>query len=249
MKLEPNFHLRHLLMLLLSFAVVAALQTVGVILVVAMLVTPAATGLLLSRRLPVVIALAAGTGAAAATVGLLIAFAYSTTPGPAMAVVASCFYALAVLFAPERGLVFRYFRRRRRTRLVEVEDVLKQGLRLERAGELSVAALAERTVLAPRTVRRRLATLQRRGLATTRPLGFTAEGRAEGDRLVRAHRLYETFLVDRLGLTEDQIHDEAERYEHLLTAELLDDIDQELGFPKTDPHGSPIPKGAETGSN
>lgn len=239
-----NVRLVHyFLMLLLSFAVVAALQTVGVILVVAMLITPAATGLLLSRRLPVVIALAAGAGVVAAVVGLLVAFAFSTTPGPAMAVVASSIYAVAVLFAPERGLVFRYFRSRRRTRVVELEDVLKQGLRLERAGELSVDALAERTVLPAKTVRHRLKTLRHRGLATARPLAFTAEGRAEGDRLVRAHRLYETFLVDKLGLTEDQIHDEAERYEHLLTADMLDEMDRELGYPELDPHGSPIPKG------
>ena len=238
-----NVQLVHyFLMLLLSFAVVAALQTVGVILVVAMLITPAATGLLLSRRLPVVIGLAAGAGVVAAVTGLLIAFAFSTTPGPAMAVVASAIYALAVMFAPERGLVFRYLRQRRRTRVVELEDVLKQGLRLESAGELSVDALAERTVLPATTVRARLATLRRRGLATTSPLGFTAAGRSEGDRLVRAHRLYETFLVDRLGLTEDQIHDEAERYEHLLTADMLDEMDRELGYPELDPHGSPIPQ-------
>lgn len=71
---------------------------------------------------------------------------------------------------------------------------------------------------------------------------MTNIGKLEAFKLVRAHRLYETFLVDRLGLSEDQIHDEAERYEHLLTDELLDEIDKELGFPETDPHGSPIPK-------
>ena len=238
-----NVRLVHyFLMLLLSFAVVAALQTVGVILVVAMLITPAATGLLLSRRLPVVIGLAAATGAFAAVAGLLLAFAFGTTPGPAMTVVASALYAAAVLFAPERGLVFRALRRRRRARSIELEDVLKQGLRLADAGELTAAALAARTALPERTVRDRLRTLRRRGLATLEPLGFTDAGRAEGDRLVRAHRLYETFLVDRLGLTEDQIHDEAERYEHLLSADMLDEMDRELGFPETDPHGSPIPK-------
>ena len=234
--------IHYFLMLLLSFAVVAALQTVGVILVVAMLITPAATGLLLSRRLPVVLAIAAGVGVLAASGGLLASIALDTTPGPAMAVAASVLYALAVFFAPERGLAFRYFRRRSRERRVQLEDVLKQGIRLEREGALSLTGLAERTVLPQGQVKARLATLAKQGYVRLRPLGFTEAGQAEAERLVRAHRLYETYLVDRLGLTEDQIHDEAERYEHLLDGELLDDIDAELGYPETDPHGSPIPK-------
>ena len=238
-----NVRLVHyFLMLLLSFAVVAALQTVGVILVVAMLITPAATGLLLSQRLPVVLAIASGVGVLAAVLGLVVAFAFETTPGPAMAVVASALYALAVFFAPERGLVGRYLRRRRRERLVQLEDVLKQGIRLEQAGELTLAAVAERTDLPGATVRARLRTLARNGYATRAPLAFTESGRAEARRLVRAHRLYETYLVDRLGLTEEQIHDEAERYEHLLTPELLDEMDAELGYPEVDPHGSEIPR-------
>ena len=59
--------------------------------------------------------------------------------------------------------------------------------------------------------------------------------------LVRAHRLWETYLQQQVGLTEDQIHDEAERLEHLLTDEFLDQVDRELGYPTEDPHGSPIP--------
>ena len=231
------------LMLLLSFAVVAALQTVGVILVVAMLITPAATALLLSRRLPVVLMIASGCGALAAVLGLMLAFAFDTTPGPAMAVTASTLYGIAVFFAPERGLLFRFLRKRTRGRRIQLEDVLKEGVRLQQRGELDWVALVEKTVLPLKVVRQRINTLQRRGWATTSPLAFTEEGFAEAAKLVRAHRLYETFLADRLGLTEDQIHDEAERYEHLLTDKLLNEMDEELGYPETDPHGSPIPKG------
>ena len=232
----------YFLMLLLSFAVVAALQTVGVILVVAMLITPAATGLLLSRRLPVVLGIAAGVGVLAAVLGLAAAFAFATTPGPAMAVTASGLYGLAVFFAPERGLVFRYLRRRTRERRIRLEDVLKEGSRLERAGGLTLVALSERVVLPAGEIKGLLRRLERRGLLARRPLAFTPAGHAEADRLVRAHRLYETYLVDKLGLTEDQIHDEAERYEHMLTPELLDEMDAELGYPERDPHGSVIPK-------
>jgi ABC-type Mn2+/Zn2+ transport system permease subunit len=95
----------YFLMLLLSFAVVAALQTVGVILVVAMLITPAATALLLATRLPTVIVLSAFIGFLSAVLGFAAAVWFNTTPGPAMAVTATLFYVLAVLFAPKRGLL------------------------------------------------------------------------------------------------------------------------------------------------
>jgi Mn-dependent DtxR family transcriptional regulator len=151
-------------------------------------------------------------------------------------------YGLAVFFAPERGLVFKFYRKRTRERRIEIEDVIKQGARLEQNGAMTIDGLVEKTVLPKGVVTSRLKTLAKRGLVTLQPLAMTNLGKLEAFKLVRAHRLYETFLVDRLGLSEDQIHDEAERYEHLLTDELLDEIDQELGYPETDPHGSPIPK-------
>ena len=70
---------------------------------------------------------------------------------------------------------------------------------------------------------------------------LTQEGKEAASRLVRAHRLWETYLVQKMGLTEEQIHEEAEKYEHLLSEEILDEVDRTLGFPPLDPHGSPIP--------
>jgi len=72
-------------------------------------------------------------------------------------------------------------------------------------------------------------------------INLTKKGKEEALRLVRAHRLWETFLVDQIGLTAEQIHEDAEKYEHLLSEEILDEVDATLGFPQKDPHGSPIP--------
>ena len=232
----------YFLMMLLSFAVVAALQTVGVILVVSMLITPAATALLLSQRLPVVLGLAGGVGVLAAVSGLLGAFAFNTTPGPAMAVAASVCYAGAVAFAPKRGLVSKQLQVRRRRRRILLEDVLKEGLRLQSRDELTREALAARVQTPAGKVKSALSQLQRRGMVQQRPLRLTSKGELAALKLVRAHRLYETYLVDRLGLDQEHIHDEAERLEHDLTDELLADIDHDLGYPDTDPHGSPIPR-------
>jgi ABC-type Mn2+/Zn2+ transport system permease subunit len=89
----------YFLMLLLSFVVVASLRTVGVILVVAMLITPAATALLLTNRLQRVLVYAGFIGFFSAVSGLILAIIWDTTPGPAMTVVATIIYALAMLFS------------------------------------------------------------------------------------------------------------------------------------------------------
>lgn len=102
----------YFLMLLLSFSVVASLQSVGVILVVAMLVIPASTAYLLTDNLRWMLFWAAFLGVVATIAGLLIAVLINTTPGPAMTLVAAVLYVLAVFFSPRRGLVLNRFRRK-----------------------------------------------------------------------------------------------------------------------------------------
>ncbi|MDX1409020.1 MAG: metal ABC transporter permease, partial [Saprospiraceae bacterium] len=158
--------IHYFLMLLLSFAVVASLQTVGVILVVAMLITPASTALLLSDKLQVVIVLSALLGLLSAISGLLAAIIFETTPGPAMAVMATVFYLLAAFFAPKKGVLARYFARRSQQRKVEIEDLLKESFKLHTRSQLTFAGL-ERTLHIPAAkIRRYLRYLSESGLMT-----------------------------------------------------------------------------------
>lgn len=237
----PVQMIHYFLMLLLSFAVVASLQTVGVILVVAMLITPASTALLLSKRLPSVILLSGIIGLFSAVFGLVFAIILETTPGPAMAVTATLFYTLAVFFAPEKGLVFRQLRKRQLKARIKLEDGLKQAYRLEQQGSLTIESLAEKLGTTTSSLQKILQLLRTKGLLEKGNLKLTSIGIGEAEKLVRAHRLWETYLVNKIGLNNEQIHEEAERFEHLLPEALLDAVDQELGFPSTDPHGSPIP--------
>lgn len=231
----------YFLMLLLSFAVVASLQMVGVILVVAMLITPASAALLLSSRLKRVIVLSAIIGFSSAISGLLIAIYLDTTPGPAMAVTATLVYLLAVFFAPEKGILWRALRKQRQRSRVYFEDCLKKAFNLQERHALSFDALATALDWSHYALRKRLRYLTGRGLFRTDKLELTEKGLEAAQRLVRAHRLWETYLADKVGLSADQIHEEAERYEHLLPDHLLDEVDELLGFPTTDPHGEPIP--------
>ena len=70
---------------------------------------------------------------------------------------------------------------------------------------------------------------------------LTKEGIVLSKRLVRKHRLWEVFLVDKLGFTWDQVHPIAEQLEHIQSPELVTKLDKYLGHPKFDPHGDPIP--------
>ena len=61
--------------------------------------------------------------------------------------------------------------------------------------------------------------------------------------MIRAHRLWETYMVNKMGMDSDQIHEEAERIEHHMSDEFLNEVAERLNHPEMDPHGSPIPKG------
>ncbi len=92
-----------LLLILIAIAIVVSLQTVGVALMVAMLITPAATAYLLARRLPVMMGLAAFLASLAGIIGLYLSYYFSVASGAAIVLVSTLFFALAAIFAPRRG--------------------------------------------------------------------------------------------------------------------------------------------------
>ena len=72
-------------------------------------------------------------------------------------------------------------------------------------------------------------------------VNLTKKGKLIAASVVRKHRLWEVFLVDKLNFTWDEVHDVAEQLEHIKSKKLMEELDSFLGFPKTDPHGDPIP--------
>ena len=72
-------------------------------------------------------------------------------------------------------------------------------------------------------------------------VNVTAKGKTEALMVIRKHRLWETFLVDKLGFAWDEVHEVAEQLEHINSPRLIEKLDEFLGYPKVDPHGDPIP--------
>lgn len=126
-----------------------------------------------------------------------------------------------------------------------VEDYVRviYGLS-ERGVAVTNATLTQRLGLSPSSVSGMITKLDQLGLVTHvryRSVELTHEGRRLAYAVLRRHRLLETFLVEELGYTWDEVHEEADALEHAASDELIEHIAAKLGHPTKDPHGDPIP--------
>ena len=127
-----------------------------------------------------------------------------------------------------------------------IEDYAKAiyTLSLERPGPVLNGEVAERLGVTPATATAMLKRLAGLGLVDYLPykgVTLTPAGERVALEVIRHHRLIELYLAETLGLHVDDVHDEAERLEHVLSEELEAKIDSALGYPTHDPHGDPIP--------
>ena len=129
------------------------------------------------------------------------------------------------------------------------ENYLKAILQLEadRPEGVSTSAIAQRLDAQPASVTgmmRKLAEREWVNYERYKGVSLTASGRKHALATVRRHRLWECFLVEKLGFGWDEVHELAEELEHVRSRELTDRLDLFLGQPQTDPHGDPIPSAA-----
>lgn len=125
------------------------------------------------------------------------------------------------------------------------ENYLKALLALSvTSDEVSVNDLAKHLAIKMPTVTSMMKKLAAKRLVqyeSYKPIKLTKKGRQEAAGIVRKHRLTEMFLVDKMGFGWEQVHDIAEQIEHIKSPAFFDKMDELLGFPTLDPHGSPIP--------
>lgn len=245
----PARWIHHGLMFLLAAAVVIALQAVGVVLVSAMLVTPAAAAYLLTDRLHRLVALASLFGVAAGVSGAFLSFVGPSLPtGPLMVVGASFVFALAFLFAPRHGVIARWWRRRTGAARTRRENTLKSMFHVWeaaafRAEGVTLTELAEKRRETLEDALRLGRALVRHDLATLSGdvLYFTPAGKQRASEIVRNHRLWELYLTNSAGIAPDHVHEDAERIEHVLGETVVRALERRLDYARVDPHGRSIP--------
>lgn len=125
-----------------------------------------------------------------------------------------------------------------------VEDYLKTIYRLSEGRPAATSEIAQALDLSPASVSgmvKRLCEQRLLDHAPYRGAQLTEEGRRVALRMIRRHRLIESYLVAALGFSWDTVHDEAERLEHAVSDTLVERMAAALGHPTSDPHGDPIP--------
>jgi Mn-dependent DtxR family transcriptional regulator len=237
------------LMLLLAFAIVSALQAVGVVLVSAMLVIPAAAAFLLTDRMGWMLVLSAVFGMSAGVAGAFFSFTGRNLPtGPFMVLAAAAVFLLALLLAPRHGLLTRLWRRRSRAARIRRENTLKAIYHVMEDEDFAreavrVDEVAERRREPVAAAQRELTDLRRAGYATEDDgqITFTPEGWQRACEIVRNHRLWELYLTNAARLAPDHVHEDAEVIEHVLGEETVRRLEKRLNYAHHDPHGKLIP--------
>jgi ABC-type Mn2+/Zn2+ transport system permease subunit/Mn-dependent DtxR family transcriptional regulator len=238
-----------LFLALLALVIVASFEAVGSILVITMLVTPAATAHLLTDRFNTLFYLASAQAVISAILGYISAVLLNTSVAGMISVVSCLILLTCVVAAPRHGVCARLLRGIALRMRILREDILGILYRIEERasprGQVSASDL--RSILhepppAP------LLWLALRQLLAQRQLEWTPgnlvrltnQGRELARHVVRGHRLWETFLDRFLGLPSDHVHGPSHRVEHFLPAPLQSIIEAEVRQTH-DPHGSAIP--------
>ncbi|EPP35699.1 fecCD transport family protein [Chlamydia ibidis] len=254
----------NILLIFTSLVIVGGVRSVGIILIAAMFVAPALAARQMSNRLGTILLLASLFGGLSGALGCYISVTLSCQvmtaehistislpTGPLVVVISGMFTFLCLLFSPKSGWVVRWIRRRYFSFTKKQEHLLKVFWYLL---EEHITAVKEHTFVqsykyheyfgSKSFPRLRIFFLQLRGLLkrTECYWSLTEKGRNEAKRLVRAHRLWESYLVESLDFKKGNVHQFAEEIEHVFTDELEEAIVARLQDPDYDPHNRLIPK-------
>jgi len=234
---------------LIVLAVVIGIQAVGVVLMAAILITPAAAARFWTDKIRVMIILACIFGAVSGLSGAYISFVAPAMPtGPWIVIVISTIAFVSFFFAPRRGVVSRVIRQRNIRRTIHNENILKALYHLGEADKDFMALRSMEGILSKRKLShdhldRVLHRLKRQGYVEPRDgrWKLTDNGKSRAQRVVKIHRLWELYLTTQLNIAPDHVHDDADTIEHLLTPELEAELEKILDYPRQDPHRAEIP--------
>jgi manganese/zinc/iron transport system permease protein len=241
---------------MIVLAVCIGLQAVGVVLMAAMLVTPAAAARYWTDHLARMLLLAVLFGAISGFIGAYVSYLSARMPtGPWMVVGVTSIFIVSFLFAPRRGAMARVVRHRRFRRKTATENILRTMYKFGEPARdwhepRSLGELLQHRDMPMGFLQRTIRRLDHDGLVREGSDGrfvLTEAGIREAERVTRLHRLWELYLMKKLEIAPDHVHDDAEEIEHILTPELEQRLLDELEGEDLDPHGQQIPAPVQEG--
>jgi manganese/zinc/iron transport system permease protein len=231
----PVLALDMLMMALITTVAVVGMQAVGLILIVALLIIPAAAARFWTDRLSALVAIAAAIGAGSGLLGAAMSAQMSEWPaGASIVVVASSLFSLSMLVGTRRGVIRRLVERavfRRRIARQHLLRALYETAEDATPVPVAEAALLRRRSWSRRQLRRELRAAARRHHAA--PLGdgrwtLTDAGRADAARLTRNHRLWELYLITHADIAPCHVDRDADEIEHVLGPDLVAELEAQL---------------------
>ena len=245
----PVRFLEFMLATITVLAVAVGIQAVGVVLMAALLITPASGARFWTDKLGVMILIATFFGAISGFLGSYISYIAPAMPtGPWIVMCLSILTLGSIWFAPKTGMLARYRVQRENQRKILVENVLKLFYHLGEKDDRfkkqrSIAVLLATRDLRMKELKRGLLLLKKENWLRKKGNNWviTESGLNEAKRVIKLHRLWEMYLNQRLKLEPDHVHNDAEAIEHIITPELERQLEKELNYPTKDPHQSTIP--------
>ena len=246
-----------ILSIITVLAVAIGIQTVGVVLMAAMLITPAAAARFWTDKLKVMIVIAAFIGGISGIFGAFISFTAPSMPtGPWIVVVLSIIAIGSMLVAPKNGAISKIRKQKKNQRKILEDNIVKLLYKLgEKENDFfknrSITTLKNYREIPENKFLKGLNILKNKNLvAHVNDLWvLTDEGKKAGMRIVRIHRLWELYLTTYLRIAPDHVHEDAETIEHIITPEMELKLEHLLDFPEKDPHNVNIPYKNEKDSN
>jgi len=245
-----KYFIQSIISFLIIVTAAAGVQTVGIILISAMIIAPASAALFWTNNFRLTMIYAGIVGAGCSIVGVFISFLLPEMPtGPWIVVMLASVSILSVLFSPS-GLLVKQIQIRKNKKSILRENVLKTVYKLKekikgKKKGISTEEVSNYRPTAIRKVRSALKHLKRKGLVIKGGdyWTLTENGVQEAERIVRVHRLWELYLQKYMHLPSNYVHNSAESIEHIVTPEIEQALAEVMGKPELDPHNQKIPYG------
>ncbi|MHA7128639.1 metal ABC transporter permease [Algoriphagus namhaensis] len=243
----PMDAIRLVFNVLMILSVVIGIQAIGVVLMAALLITPGAAARFWTDNLNKLLFISGVFAVISGVAGTYVSFVLPQMPtGPWVVVSLSLLALLSFLFAPKKGTISRYIARNKYLKKTHHEHVLKALYKAKELGEakLTIEKIYELYPFQKKQTKQSIDYLFKNGLILSNQssIDLTDYGISEAKRVVRLHRLWETYLTEYMQIAPDHVHDSAEKLEHIITPELEAQLEKRLNFPKLDPHQENIPR-------